>query len=121
MRLSENQQRSRKLDGIRRVMSAISSADDFIVRFPLDALLITTPTPSLVNREKPCHKSALFTNGLFFKRVEQELRIKQTLSEIVILAVCFQLKQLKKQPEKNSGLNGTRTHDLAIPVQYSIH
>ena len=28
------------------------------------------------------------------------------LSEIMILAVCFQLKQLKKQPEKNSGLNG---------------
>ena len=27
------------------------------------------------------------------------------MSEIVILAVCFQLKQLKKQPEKNSGLN----------------
>ena len=44
------------------------------------------------------------------------------LSEIVILAVCFQLKQLKKQPEKkNSGLNGTRTHDLAIPVQCSTH
>ena len=35
------------------------------------------------------------------------------MSEIVILAVCFQLKQLKKQPEKNSGLNGTRTHDLS--------
>ena len=43
------------------------------------------------------------------------------MSEIVILAVCFQLKQLKKQPEKYSGLNGTRTHDLAIPVQCSIH
>ena len=43
------------------------------------------------------------------------------MSEIMILAVCFQLKQLKKQPEKNSGLNGTRTHDLAIPVQCSIH
>ena len=28
--------------------------------------------------------------------------IKLHLSEIVILAVCFQLKQLKKQPEKNS-------------------
>ena len=27
----------------------------------------------------------------------------------LILAVCFQLKQLKKQPEKNSGLNGIRT------------
>ena len=26
----------------------------------------------------------------------------------LILAVCFQLKQLKKQPEKNSGLNGIR-------------
>ena len=26
------------------------------------------------------------------------------MSEIVILAVCLQLKQLKKQPEKNSGL-----------------
>ena len=25
-------------------------------------------------------------------------------SEIVILVVCFQLKQLKKQPGKNSGL-----------------
>ena len=25
------------------------------------------------------------------------------MSEIMILAVCFQLKQLKKQPEKNSG------------------
>ena len=37
------------------------------------------------------------------------------MSEIMILAVFFQLKQLKKQPEKNSGLNGTRTHDLAIP------
>ena len=33
----------------------------------------------------------------------------------MILAVCFQLKQLKKQPEKNSGL--IRTHDLAISVQ----
>ena len=32
-----------------------------------------------------------------------ELRIN--MSEIVILAVCFQLKQLKKQPEKNSGLD----------------
>ena len=29
---------------------------------------------------------------------EHELRINMT--EIVILAVCFQLKQLKKQPEK---------------------
>ena len=28
------------------------------------------------------------------------------MSETVILAVCFQLKQLEKQPEKNSGLNG---------------
>ena len=43
------------------------------------------------------------------------------MSEIVILAVCFQLRQLKKQPEKNSGLNRTRTHDLAIPAQCSIH
>ena len=44
------------------------------------------------------------------------------MSEIVIIAVCFQLKQLKKQPEeKNSGLNGIQTHDLAIPVQCSIH
>ena len=41
------------------------------------------------------------------------------MSEIMILAVCFQLKQLKKQPENKSGLNGTRTHDLAIPVQCS--
>ena len=38
------------------------------------------------------------------------------MSEIVILAVSFQLKQLKKQPQKNSGLNGTQTHDLAIPL-----
>ena len=37
------------------------------------------------------------------------------MNETVILAVCFQLKQLKKQPEKNLGLNGTGTHDLAIP------
>ena len=36
------------------------------------------------------------------------------MNEIVILAVCSQLKQLKKQPEKNSGLNGTRTHDGGI-------
>ena len=28
----------------------------------------------------------------------------------MILAVCFQLKQLKKQTEKTSGLNGIRTH-----------
>ena len=50
-----------------------------------------------------------------------ELPTMLTVSEVMILAVCFQLKQLKKQPEKNSGLNGTRTHDLAIPVQCSIH
>ena len=43
------------------------------------------------------------------------------MSEILILAVCYQLKQLKKQPEKNSGLNRIRTHDLAILVQCSIH
>ena len=43
------------------------------------------------------------------------------MSEIVILAVCFQLKQLKNQPEKKLGLNGIGTHDLAIPVQCSIH
>ena len=43
------------------------------------------------------------------------------MSEFVMLAVCFQLKQLQKQPTKNSGLNGTRTHDLAKPVQCSIH
>ena len=42
------------------------------------------------------------------------------MSEIVILPVCFQLKQLKKQPEKNSGLNKTRTHDLAMPVQCAM-
>ena len=35
----------------------------------------------------------------------------QAMSKIVILAVCFKLKQLKKQPEKNSSLDGTRTHD----------
>ena len=34
------------------------------------------------------------------------------MSETVILAVCFQLKQLKKEPEKHSGLNGTRTHEF---------
>ena len=34
--------------------------------------------------------------------------------------MCYQLKQLKKQPEKNSGLNGIRTHDTAIPVQGSL-
>ena len=49
-----------------------------------------------------------------------------TISEIVILAVCFQLKQLKKQPRKNSGLNGTRTHDLryrcnALSTELSSH
>ena len=38
----------------------------------------------------------------------------QSMSEIVILAVCFQLKQLKKQPGKNSGFNGIRTHYLTI-------
>ena len=43
------------------------------------------------------------------------------MSEFVIHAVFFQLKQLKKQPEKISGLNGIRTHDLAIPVECSIH
>ena len=36
-------------------------------------------------------------------------------------SVYFQLKQLNKQPEKNSGLNGIRTHDLAIPMQCTIH
>ena len=40
-----------------------------------------------------------------------------TLSEIVILAVCVQLKQLKKTTRKNSVLNGIRTHDLAMPLQ----
>ena len=39
----------------------------------------------------------------------------------MILAVCFQLKQLKKQPEKkNSGLNGTGTHDL-VNSQLTIY
>ena len=43
------------------------------------------------------------------------------MSEVVIIAVCFQLKKLKhEQPEKNLGLNGIRTHDLAILVQCSI-
>ena len=65
----------------------------------------------------------------FFKSSAQTLRkyeeataILLTLlytSEIVILAASFQLKQLKKQPEKNSGLNGNQTHDLAIPVFHS--
>ena len=31
------------------------------------------------------------------------------MGKIVILAMCFQLKQLQKQRKKNSGLNGTRT------------
>ena len=40
----------------------------------------------------------------------------------MIFSVCYQLKQLKKQPEKkNAGLNGIRTHELAIPVQCFIH
>ena len=43
------------------------------------------------------------------------------MSEIAILAVGFQLNQLKKQPEKNSGLNRTRTHDLAIIAQWIEH
>ena len=43
------------------------------------------------------------------------------MSETVILAVCFQIEQLKKQPEKNSGLNGTRTHDLALSTELSSH
>ena len=39
------------------------------------------------------------------------------------LAVCFQLKQLKKQPEKNSGLNGIRTQPcdtgaMLYPLSY---
>ena len=37
--------------------------------------------------------------------VDEQKELMRNLSEIVILAVCFQLKQLKKQPEKNSGLN----------------
>ena len=52
---------------------------------------------------------------------KKKINDKGNMSEIVILPVCFQLKQLKKQPEKNSGLNKTRTHDLAMPVQCSIH
>ena len=43
-------------------------------------------------------------NGKRKKNREKKKRGK-LLSEIGILAVCFQLKQLKKQPEKNSGLN----------------
>ena len=43
------------------------------------------------------------------------------MSEIVIIAMCLQLKQLKKQLEKSFGLNGIRTNDHAIPVQCSIH
>ena len=38
----------------------------------------------------------------------------------MILAVCFQLKQLKKQPEKNSGFNRIRTHDLATSNYYQL-
>ena len=48
--------------------------------------------------------------------LDQNAAWNSYMSEIVILAVWFQLKQLKKQPKKNSGLNGTWTHDLAIPV-----
>ena len=48
-----------------------------------------------------------------------ELRIN--MSKIVIIAVCFHLKQLKKQLEKSLGLNGIRTHYLAIPVQCFVH
>ena len=44
-----------------------------------------------------------------------ELRMKREWN--LILAVCSQLEQLKKQPEKNSDFNGIRTHDLAISVQ----
>ena len=40
--------------------------------------------------------------------------------DFVILAVAIN-KQVKKQPEKNSDLNGNQTHDLVIPVQSSIH
>ena len=42
----------------------------------------------------------------------------------LILAVCYQLKQLKKQPEKNSGLNGIRnpwpcdTGAMLYPLSY---
>ena len=46
-------------------------------------------------------------SGIFFKYTEYKkkghcarLGKKKTLSEIMILAVCFQLKQLKKQPDK---------------------
>ena len=39
------------------------------------------------------------------------------MSEIEILAVCFQLKQLKKQPEKKLGLNGT----VAVCLLFSLY
>ena len=38
---------------------------------------------------------------------EDKLLTNKKLLKFVILAVCYQLKQLKKQPEKqNSSLNG---------------
>ena len=42
------------------------------------------------------------------------------MSEIVIVAVCFQLKQLKKQPEKNAGLNGTHRYRGKILLRYNL-
>ena len=36
----------------------------------------------------------------------------------MILAVCFQLKQLKKQPEKSSGLNGTWTNERSYSLTF---
>ena len=54
-----------------------------------------------------------------YMKIMCELRMKHEWK--LILAVCYQLKQLKKQPEKNSGLNGIRTHGLATLVQCSIH
>ena len=48
------------------------------------------------------------------------------MSEIVILAVCFQLKQLKKQPQKNQSLTGLeyvtlRNRCNALSTELSSH
>ena len=50
--------------------------------------------------------------------LEKSKRIQIYLSEFVILAVCFQLKQLKKQPEINSGLNGILLRNLNLGGVY---
>ena len=47
-----------------------------------------------------------------------ELQIN--MSETVILAVCLQLKQLRKKPEKNSGLNGIDLLQCTLLLQEVI-